>query len=221
MIQRKAAKLPLNRDRILEAAKAIIDQDGVEGLSMRKLGAKLKVEAMTLYHYFASKDALLDVLVERIVLEAATAPEAQSGNWQERLRGFTRHFYATLVASPRMLPLLATHPVRSTDAMAQFVAAIEGLVDEGFTPVEAYYILNTLSLMALGHALAAVDHPAEKDNEANSAAQAAYFGYLAKLFEDPKALVERHAQLFEFSLKMFLDGVALQRKRAHRQTDPN
>ena len=212
MASRKPPKLPLTRDRILDAAKAIIDQDGVDGLSMRKLGARLKVEAMTLYHYFASKDALLDVLVERIVLEAATAREAQSGNWQERLRGFTRHFYATLVASPRMLPLLASHPVRSKDAMAQFVDAIEGLVGEGFTPAEAYYTLNTLSLMALGHALAGV--PAQKSNEADAAAEAAFIGHLAKLFKDPKALVERQQNLFEFALKMFLDGVALQHRRA-------
>ena len=211
MTRQKAAKLPLSRDRIVDAAKAIIDQGGVEGLSMRKLGARLKVEAMTLYHYFASKDALLDVLVERIVMEAATAPEARSGNWQARLRGFTRHFYATLVASPRMLPLLVTHPVRSTNAMAQFVAAIEGLVGEGFTALEAYYMLNALSLMALAHALAAVDPPEQKDNKADAAAQAAYIGYLAKLFDDPKALIERQQNLFEFSLKMFLDGVALQR----------
>ena len=213
MALRKTHKLPLNRDRIIDAAKAIIDQEGVDGLSMRKLGARLKVEAMTLYHYFASKDALLDVLVERIVLEAAAAPEARSGNWQERLRGFTRHFHATLVASPRMLPLLATHPVRSTNAMAQFVGAIEGLVEEGFTPLEAYYILNTLALMALGHALAAVGHPAQADNEADAAAQVAYIGYLAKLFKDPQALIERQQNMFEFALKMFLDGVALQRQR--------
>lgn len=206
--------MPLNRDRIIEAAKAIVDQDGVDGLSMRKLGARLEVEAMTLYHYFASKDALLDVLVERIVLEAATAPEARTGNWQARLQGFARHFYATLVASPRLLPLLVTHPVRSTNAMAQFVAAIEGLVAEGFKPAEAYYILNGLSLMALAHALAAVDPPAQKDNEADAAAQAAFIGYLAKLFKDPKALIERQQNLFEFALKMFLDGVALQRKRS-------
>ena len=169
MVSRKAPKLPLNRDRIIDAAKTIIDQEGVDGLSMRKLGARLKVEAMTLYHYFASKDALLDVVVERMVLEAAAAPAARSGDWQERLQGFTRHFYATLVASPRMLPLLATRPVRSRDAMAQFVGAIEGLVGEGFTPLEAYYTLNTLALMALGHALAAVGHPAEPDNEADAA----------------------------------------------------
>ena len=214
MVPRKTPKPPLNRDRIVDAARAIIDNEGIDGLSMRKLGARLKVEAMTLYHYFANKDALLDVLVERIVLEAATAPEARSGNWQERLRGFTRHFYATLVASPRVLPLLATHHPRSTAAMTEFAGAIGGLAEEGFAPVEAYCILNSLALMAFGHALAVVDNPVRETDEAGTADQAAYFGYLTKLFKEPQALTERHRKLFEFALKMFLDGLALQRQRS-------
>ena len=63
--------------------------------------------------------------------------------------------------------------------------------------------------MALGHALAA--DPAQIPNEAGATAEAAYSGTLAKLFEDPQALTKRHQQLFEFALKMFLDGVALRR----------
>jgi TetR/AcrR family tetracycline transcriptional repressor len=222
MAPRKTPKLPLSRDRIIDAAMAIIDNEGIDGLSMRKLGARLKVEAMSLYYYVANKDALLDLLVERLVMKAATAPEAQSGNWQERLRGFTRHFYATLVASPRALPLLATHHPRSTAAMTEFAGAIGGLAEAGFAPVEAYCILNSLALMAFGHALAVVDHPEGETAEANMADQIAYFDYLAKLFKDPQALTERHQKLFEFALKMFLDGLALQRQRAahpHRQTD--
>jgi AcrR family transcriptional regulator len=214
MALRKTSKPPLNRDRIVDAAWAIIDQEGIDGLSMRKLGARLKVEAMTLYHYFANKDVLLDLLVERLVVKAATAPEAQSGNWQERLQGFTRHFYATLVASPRVLPLLATHPPRSTGAMGEFVGAVDGLVAQGFTPLDAYYALNALALMAYSHALAVAGHPAQETSGADTPDQGAYFGYLTKLFKEPQAVSERHQKLFEFGLKMFLDGLALQRQRS-------
>lgn len=214
MASRKTPKQPLNRDRIIDAAKAIIDQDGVEGLSMRKLGARLKVEAMTLYHYFASKDSLLDVLVERIVLEAATAPETRSGNWRQKLEGFARRFYATLISCPHILPLLATRPVRSTKAMAQFASALEGLVAEGFSASEGYYILNTLALMALGHALAAVGQSSRNDDAADEAARVAYLAHLAKLFENPQALVAQHERQFEFALQMFLDGLTLQREHA-------
>lgn len=54
----------LSRDRVLASALDVVDRDGLSGLSMRKLGAELGVEAMALYRYAPSKDALLDGLVE-------------------------------------------------------------------------------------------------------------------------------------------------------------
>ena len=206
--------IPLSRDLIVDAAMAIIDKEGVDALSMRKLGARLKVEAMSLYHHVANKDALLDLVVERFVMKAATAPEARSGNWQDRLRGFTRHFYETLISSPRLLPLLTTHSPRSATAMAEFTGAIGALVETGFASVEAYCIINSLSLMAYGHALAMAEHPIQKRAMAEPTDQTVYADYLVKLFRDPQALTDRHRHMFEFALTTFLDGLSL----LHQQT---
>ena len=57
----------LSRELVLDAAVGLVDRHGLDGLSMRKLGATLGVEAMTLYHYFPNKAALIDGLVEWVV----------------------------------------------------------------------------------------------------------------------------------------------------------
>ena len=78
------ARNPLTRERVLRAAVAYADEHGIEELSMRKLGAELGVEAMSLYHHVKNKDEILDGMVDVIVEEIQIAePE---GVWQEALR---------------------------------------------------------------------------------------------------------------------------------------
>jgi len=66
---RPATKAPLSRDRVLRTALALVDERGLEALSMRKLAAALGVEAMSLYKHVANKDAILDGLLERVLAE--------------------------------------------------------------------------------------------------------------------------------------------------------
>ena len=66
--QRPAARRPkLSRDRLAAAALALIDRDGLEACSTRKLGAALGVEAMAIYHHFASRDELLNAIGDRLL----------------------------------------------------------------------------------------------------------------------------------------------------------
>lgn len=69
----KSGRAPLTREKIIEKALEILDADGVEGISMRRLGDALGVEAMALYHYFPNKDAILDGVLERIIAETGPA----------------------------------------------------------------------------------------------------------------------------------------------------
>ncbi|HLL24007.1 MAG TPA: TetR family transcriptional regulator, partial [Kofleriaceae bacterium] len=62
---------PLTREAILDAAIALLDRDGMAGLSMRRIGAAVGVEAMSLYNHVPNKDALLDGIHERILLSLA------------------------------------------------------------------------------------------------------------------------------------------------------
>ncbi|WP_432057972.1 TetR/AcrR family transcriptional regulator [Streptomyces sp. bgisy022] len=118
----------LSRERVLAAALALVDEEGLSALSMRRLGAELGVEAMALYRYAASKDALLDGLVEALYLELEerldAGPEAGGrpgsgrppeprgpegdGAVRDRLHRIARATYDVCLAHPRAVPLLAT-----------------------------------------------------------------------------------------------------------------
>ncbi|NUP15720.1 MAG: TetR/AcrR family transcriptional regulator [Streptomyces sp.] len=106
----------LNRERVRAAALDLVDREGLPALSMRRLGTELGVEAMALYRYAVSKEALLDGVVESLYRELeerlitapgpATAPGLPA--WRAELHRIARATYDTCHAHPRAVPLLAT-----------------------------------------------------------------------------------------------------------------
>ncbi|MCH5670790.1 TetR/AcrR family transcriptional regulator [Streptomyces gilvus] len=105
----------LSRERVVAAALALVDREGLAALSMRRLGAELGVEAMALYRHAGSKDALLDDLVEVLYLELeqrlALAEEAGDvpgvPRWRSELHRIGRATYDVCLAHPGAVPLLS------------------------------------------------------------------------------------------------------------------
>src|SRR5690625_7831205 len=85
----RGRRVGLTRAKVLSAALEIIDRDGLQGLSMRRLGAALGVEAMTIYHYVPNKDALLDGVLEE-ASRRSQPPGPWTGSWQAQLRADAR-----------------------------------------------------------------------------------------------------------------------------------
>ncbi|MDX2933470.1 TetR/AcrR family transcriptional regulator [Streptomyces ipomoeae] len=110
----------LSQERVLASALDLVDREGLSALSMRRLGAELGVEAMALYRYASSKDALLDGLVEALYLELAgrlaaepgadPGPGATAGTpaWRAELHRIARATYEVCLAHPQVVPLLTT-----------------------------------------------------------------------------------------------------------------
>jgi AcrR family transcriptional regulator len=112
----------LSRERVLATALELVDREGLSALSMRRLGAELGVEAMALYRYAASKDALLDGLVEALYLELeerlvhgsgttmtrSAGPSGETPEWRTELHRIARATYEVSLAHPQVVPLLAT-----------------------------------------------------------------------------------------------------------------
>ncbi|MGC0417412.1 TetR/AcrR family transcriptional regulator C-terminal domain-containing protein [Embleya sp. AB8] len=144
----------LSRAQVLDAALALADRDGIGKLSMRRIGAELGVEAMTLYHYVPNKDAVLDGLVERIVASVAPRPTGPRTVW---LAEFARAFRAELLRHPAVVPLVATRPVATPEALAAVERATAALVGEGLAPLRAYQLLNAITTFVIGHTLAELD----------------------------------------------------------------
>lgn len=107
-------KPKISKDAVLHAALKLIDSEGLPALSMRKLGRALNVEAMSLYRYVPSKEAVLDG-VHQTVLEEIEPPPL-SGNWIEDVKALSLAFRSALSKHPKALPLFATRSAIHKDS---------------------------------------------------------------------------------------------------------
>jgi AcrR family transcriptional regulator len=151
----------LTRETVLRAAVVLADREGLKALSMRRLGAELGVEAMTLYHHLPSKDALLDGLVEQLVA-GVTAPQFES-SWQEGLRTYAVGLRSALLAHPNLVPLIASRPAVTAQNLQVMETALQGLAAAGLEPADALDVLYAVTGFVVGHVVTAsegdqVDH---------------------------------------------------------------
>jgi AcrR family transcriptional regulator len=197
------ARVPLTADAIIDAALAIVDETGLDGLSMRRLGGRLGVEAMTLYHHVPNKDALLDRLVERVITRANFLEADQAMGWRERLERFAHRYRAILIERPNLVPLIATRPVRSPEALRHLAAGGAALMQAGFTLEHCFHIGNAVAMLVIGAALAEI-------GPASRATVAPVDGSpFATAMHSPVSAVHDHDAIFHFALGALLDGIAL------------
>jgi AcrR family transcriptional regulator len=143
---------PLTRQRVLEAALQLIERDGLEGFSMRKLGAMLGVEAMSLYNHVENKRALFDGVIELLIVQAPY-PEQPDATPREELWAFAHAFRDVLCAHPRTLPLVATSPLRTPATLALLERLLETVHRANVTGVQAIYALQSIVGFTIGKAL--------------------------------------------------------------------
>ncbi len=141
----------LTRERVLDAAMHLADRDGLAALTMRRLGSELGVEAMTIYHHVPSKDALLDGLVERLVVEAS-APLSDEATWQEALRGFAHAWLAALRAHPNLFPLVLTRPAATSANLDLMESVLQQLDTAGFGLGRGLDVIYSVTGFVVGQA---------------------------------------------------------------------
>ncbi|HVV83433.1 MAG TPA: TetR/AcrR family transcriptional regulator C-terminal domain-containing protein [Kofleriaceae bacterium] len=197
---------PLSRERILDAALALVDRDGIEGLSMRRLGEELGVEAMSLYNHVPNKEALLDGLHERILAEVAPAP-ATTRDWRAFARQQARSLHAALTAHPHAIALFATRPAATTSSLARLDSYLAVLRRAGFEPVDSLMVVQLVSALVVGHALWIAGTTAARTPVTVTPA-------LAAAHEVARALdAYRPDQELEVGLEALLAGLEMRRRR--------
>jgi TetR/AcrR family transcriptional regulator, tetracycline repressor protein len=152
----------LSRGRIVSAAIQLIDTDGLAALTMRRLGAVLDVEAMSLYRYVNGREDLLeavvDALVDTIHIPAVGYLEPADG-WQAFLQWLAHDVRRLAQAHPAAFPLIATRhpsapwlrpPLRSLRVVEGF---LEGLKARGFPDDQAVAAYRSFTSFLLGHLL--------------------------------------------------------------------
>jgi len=134
---------PLTREEIVDTALGIVDAEGLDALSMRRLAATLGVEAMSLYHHLSGKAALLDATVDRMRSEMRL-PEIEPADWAEALAAVFVEYRRVLIAHPNMLPLAA----RRTGSAG--MSGLHYLVERGMDPDDAVELYQSLVAFTIG-----------------------------------------------------------------------
>jgi AcrR family transcriptional regulator len=155
-------RLPLDRERIVRAAIEFIDREGLPGLSMRRLGGLLGVEAMSLYRYVPGRENLLDAVVETILDEmhddADVLPEPRDG-WQDFLQRLAHGIRRVALAHPKSFPLVASRPTEAPwlrpplRSLRWVEAFLDGLLAEGFSDDAVVAAYRAFTSFLLGHLL--------------------------------------------------------------------
>ncbi|WP_432843503.1 TetR/AcrR family transcriptional regulator [Dactylosporangium sp. CA-092794] len=153
-LPRKPGRPPLlHRDDILAAAVAVIDAEGLEALTMRRLGAALGVAAMSLYRHFPNRDAVLSGVVARLTTSTSYAVRDA---WAVSLRSFAVAYRRMLLDHPRAVALLATHPIDAGTGLGLVAPLFEQFAAEGIDQEHAITVVQSVAVFTLGHVLAQV-----------------------------------------------------------------
>lgn len=208
-----AAKMPLSRDRVLDAAVGFADGHGLGSLSMRKLGEALGVEAMSLYNHVANKSELLDGMVD-VVFGEIDLPEGE-GDWRTAMRQraisardvLSRHRWAIGLMESRSIPGPAT--LRHHDTV------LGSLRGGGFSVAMAAHAFSVLDSYIYGFALQEANLPFSTGEETAELAETILAGLPADQYPHLTELTVEHVLKpgydyggeYQFGLDLILDSL--------------
>ena len=201
---------PLTRERVLRAALDIVDEEGLDALTMRRLGAELGVEAMSLYYHVPNKAAVLDGISE-LVLSEIELDDSVEGDWVDALRNGFRQAWAVLKSHPNAIPLLLVSPSGDQEArrLAEVVLAL--MQRGGLTPAEGHRAFRILQAFIFGAAMAARARPNAEAIEAQVRELADLDGGYPLLQIALKDLASFDSDGdFEVGMELLLDSLARQ-----------
>ena len=203
---------PLSRDRVVAAAIAIADHDGLDALSMRKLAQALGVEAMSLYHHVANKDALLDGMVDAVFAEIELPPTDIA--WRPALRRRTSSVREAMLRHPWAIGRLDSRRSPGPATLRHHDAVLGCLRVGGFSVADAALAFATVDAFVYGFTMQELSLPFSPGEElAEVAAEmmagmADAYPHLAEMVTE-RALQPGYdfADEFEPGLDLVLDSI--------------
>ncbi|GAA2821058.1 TetR/AcrR family transcriptional regulator C-terminal domain-containing protein [Kitasatospora sp. CM 4170] len=200
----------LSRERIITAALRLVDAEGLDALSTRRLATELSVSGPSLYNHFGTKDELLDAVVDSVMGEVDLSMFTPGAPWPEALRAWARSYRAALAAHPNVVPVLAQGPGRRPNALRLADAVFGCLVESGWPRGQATRIGALMRYFVTGSALASFAAGFPEDAGLYDAADYPHLGEAHRLAEHRGAIDEG---AFETGLEALLDGLALRFER--------
>jgi AcrR family transcriptional regulator len=205
-------RLPLTRQRVLEAALRIADEGGFESLSMRRLGQDLGVQAMSLYNHIENKDDIRDGIVELVMNEVE---DAGGPDWKAAVRRSAISAHDAFVRHPWACSLQMETDSVSPARMRWMEALLGTLREAGFSANLTHHAYHALDSHITGFTLWQVNFPFDTREELLDIAQT----FLREIPADAYPYVVEHAHQhlaepdpdepseFEFGLDLILDGL--------------
>ncbi len=227
VVPEKPHRDPLTRARVIEAALRIMDSEGLEAVTMRRIGRELGVEAMSLYNHVRDKEDILDGISEAVMSEFEIP--SPTGDWAADARCMALEWRRLLGLHPGVMQLLAERhkPLEGMTAYRPMDAALEALSGTGLSDRELAQTFNALGGYIMGFVMMEQglmpghephDHAhqheavAEALREAGLARLSACFEYFAECPNDEQ---------FEFGLDLMIAGLAARSRSIAAATKPS
>jgi AcrR family transcriptional regulator len=216
---RTEPRLPLSRERILQTALELVDEGGIEALTMRKLGQALGFEAMSLYNYVANKDDVIDGILDLVLAE--TEPPSPAGDWDAAIRASAISVHAALRRHPWSCTLLTSPRYARPARVGYMDSLLRRLREAGFSAETTYYAYHVLDGHIFGFSLWETSHTYTAEEATDLAAK-----FAETITTETYPYLHEHAQqhfsegahrdvsAFEVALDLIIDGLAKRRDTA-------
>ncbi len=212
-------RTPLSRERILETALELVDEGGIESLSMRKLGQALGFEAMSLYNHVANKDDVLNGILDLVLTEME--PPSPDGDWLSSVRASCISAHQALKRHPWAATLLMS-PTRIRPTRLRHMDLLLGrLSAAGFSPELTYHAYHVLDAHVIGFSLWQGSH-SYTDEQIKGFIEMIDQFIPASVYPHLNEHAQQHMEegpvhevsAFELSLDLILGGLEQQREAA-------
>lgn len=202
----------LNRERLVSAALALVDDESAEALSMRALAARVDRRVSSLYNHVSGRTELIELMRARIVEDIDVSPFAgnvsskNEAPWSEALESWARSYLRAFAAHPNLIRLLATTSIRDLSTYEMYDAVVAGLRRGGWPESSTVAVMRTVEAHVLGSAL---DIIAPSDLITQGSAGERLPAICAALDSRFAATSSANAA-FELGLRALIDGLQLQ-----------
>ncbi|MFD0683634.1 TetR/AcrR family transcriptional regulator [Actinomadura fibrosa] len=215
----------LTRDQIVDAALALLDAEGLDGLSMRRLGTRLNSGATSVYWHVANKDELLELAMDRVMAEVAV-PDPADGGWRAAAAGYARSLRAMIHRHPWTVTLFGSRPMLGPNSTRVLDEVLVAFGAGGFTGFDLEYAWS----LVVDYVIGAAGSEASWQVNQTGASAADWIGalgpYLAGIRADRPQLAAHIEEVwaketgdvlegrFAFGLGCVLDGLEARRPPA-------
>jgi TetR/AcrR family transcriptional regulator, tetracycline repressor protein len=212
--------MKVNRDMVIRAGLKLLNEVGLEQLTLRRLGRKLTIQAATLYWHFKSKEELIDAMATMVLAEGATQliPAKSSADWSIWAEVFGTGLRKTLLAYRDGAMMVAGTRLTDTVYMKTVERIAEKMIESGFTFRRTVVLLSTIYCYTLSFVMeeqAVFPRPGERSSQYDLVKRSAKLdaGELPLLRQAGPILFDQFDRRYREGLNLILLGARESRRR--------